>query len=1294
MSHLITNNLDAHERWLRLSSANIPSLVQGVHPDQAATTPLPRAVRALLPKQSEGAVPSASPSMTARPLLSVSRRPPPAATPLRPSSNVSVVAASVPPCGPTRLPTGPLTPADTNSLLAQKVLPFQTPASKIIAATSPSTTFTIDLLSSDDEFGDASNIAMTGARRLRDSPRKSPSKRPRASISQSDNIEHDVIPDSQLDEDMDFGSNNLGGTSTLSENRPVANKQSNVSPFAAKPESREQTECVFAPTACDTTTMLKMAVNSSTAVPHLTSYLSSLAAESEVRKQSVHVSTPIFRDSTSTLKVTTSTSTTAQNLSSYLGALTAESDTRSRVENVFTPICHDNAIMLKATTTPSTTEQYHSSNIGQFVTDPEIQQAERQFSPIFRDNATLPQAATAVPATTQYNSPYIEHRASSSTPLSSNASGSTADEAIEKYFDGMSHEDILYELVGLSNDRVELLDERVSIAEDDSLSKVEKVAKKAQLQPEYDRLSRLCRRGKILLHQLRSQKTSVTHPQPAKLVSGCAPVKLTQECTRRTSINQQSRTSYRTEPDCPAQGTRSVTRAFDSFRSNVLNPLPIPGADEMNDLFADDYEDQTPLKRSAAGYIEAHDNELLDPDFDIGSDYVISSPPQAAVLIDEDDEYLDNFGTAERTRAGVEIIDDDTHLEEDVNPAAQMSHQGSYDPSDSQMKHPWSQEVCQVLENVFKLHGFRHNQLEAINASLSGDDVFVLMPTGGGKSLCYQLPALVYGGKTKGTTIVISPLISLMQDQVAHLHEKGIKAGMINSRGDASERKNMFQLLNAGDLSLLYISPEMLTTSAQIRNSINALYQSKHLARIVIDEAHCVSSWGHDFRPDYKELGVFKQDYPDVPVMALTATANDRVQLDIRHNLGMANCKFFKQSFNRPNLYYEVRDKNRDVYAEIRDIMKIKYAGKSGIIYCHSKNSCEQTAQKLSQFGLRVTYYHAGMDSDQRQQVQEQWQSGRLQAICATIAFGMGIDKPDVRFVVHYTLPRNLEGYYQETGRAGRDGLPSECILYYAYRDATSMMSMIDRDKEIDFQTKEKQRTFLKQVVQYCENKTDCRRLQVLRYFNEAFDAALCHRNCDNCRLVDASSIEIRDITEITKNIIRVVRELQSSTVTLLYCIDVFRGSKTAKIQNAGHDSVECYGAGKELDRGDVERIFHHLVTEDVLKETSTVNGAGYANSYLKIGGQANAFLSGYKRLSMPFHKSVPKRRTADRSTSASSTTIRGRQSKAASGETGRTRTTSAGSAGSAFMARAPRNNRSTNARAAAIAKYRRSRAK
>ncbi|KAK9372383.1 uncharacterized protein V1513DRAFT_452547 [Lipomyces chichibuensis] len=653
-----------------------------------------------------------------------------------------------------------------------------------------------------------------------------------------------------------------------------------------------------------------------------------------------------------------------------------------------------------------------------------------------------------------------------------------------------------------------------------------------------------------------------------------------------------------------------------------LESLPSPGYADFDPNIYDENGGEYNATPTRNEFIDIHDDINLGLDFELGSEYLGSSPAKPLTVADDVPEIqVPSTQTALSNRITV-LDDSDGDIGHSyVNPAKQMAHIGDYDSSNAEMRFEWSQEVCAVLRNVFKLPGFRHNQLEAINATLSGKDVFVLMPTGGGKSLCYQLPALVYGGKTKGTTIVISPLISLMQDQVEHLLEKGIKAAMVSSRGDAGERRNTFQQLKSGDLSLLYVSPEMLTTNSQLRNVISSLYYRDCLARIVIDEAHCVSSWGHDFRPDYKQLGQFKKDYPNVPLMALTATANERVRLDVGFNLNITGCALFTQSFNRPNLYYEVRDKQRDVLAEIKELMKVKYPGRSGIIYCHSKNSCEETATKLNRLGLKVTYYHAGMEPEERLQVQIGWQEGRYQAICATVAFGMGIDKADVRFVVHYTLPRNLEGYYQETGRAGRDGLPSECILYYAYRDATSIMTMIDRDKDIDYDTKEKQRTFLKQVLQYCENQTDCRRHQVLQYFNEKFDSKDCHNQCDNCRIATVCEFETRDITGITKDIIRTILAIQDDNVTMLHCIDVFRGAKTAKILGAGHNNVPGYAAGKDVERTDMERIFHHLVAQSILKESAIVNKSGYASSYLRAGGRAVGLLSGTEKLTLTFLK-------------------------------------------------------------------------
>ncbi|ODV85253.1 hypothetical protein CANARDRAFT_28524 [[Candida] arabinofermentans NRRL YB-2248] len=552
-------------------------------------------------------------------------------------------------------------------------------------------------------------------------------------------------------------------------------------------------------------------------------------------------------------------------------------------------------------------------------------------------------------------------------------------------------------------------------------------------------------------------------------------------------------------------------------------------------------------------------------------------------------------------------------------------------------KFEWTSETYNVLKKTFNLKSFRENQLEAINATLSGEDVFVLMPTGGGKSLCYQLPALVSSGTTKGTTIVISPLISLMQDQVQHLLDKNIKAAMINSKAPADQRKKTFELFINGFLDLIYLSPEMISASNQARNAIGRLYRNGYLARIVVDEAHCVSSWGHDFRPDYKALSFFKVEYPDIPVMALTATANEHVRMDIIHNLKLNKPKFFKQSFNRTNLYYEVIQKKKSVIEDIATIINNKYKGQTGIIYCHSKNSCEQTAARLSDFGIKSEFYHAGLSPDERFAIQSGWQKNDIQVICATIAFGMGIDKPDVRFVMHLTIPRNLEGYYQETGRAGRDGKHSDCLMFYSMKDARTLQSMIQRDKELDRTNKEQHINKLRQVIQYCENTTDCRRQQVLQYFNETFNRKDCNKQCDNCIFGQNIECETRDVTLISKDIVGLVKELQNENVTVIQCQDIYKGSKSSKIVNAGYNNNQYHGKGKDLAKVEVERIFFHLIHQGILEEKSIINGAGFASNYLRLGPKHGEVLYYNKRIEMKFNKS-----TTSRPSSSSSATGRG----------------------------------------------------
>ena len=533
-------------------------------------------------------------------------------------------------------------------------------------------------------------------------------------------------------------------------------------------------------------------------------------------------------------------------------------------------------------------------------------------------------------------------------------------------------------------------------------------------------------------------------------------------------------------------------------------------------------------------------------------------------------------------------------------------HQERFDAVQNMpLQHRWSSDVKAAMRERFHLRGFRHNQLEAINATLSGKDAFVLMPTGGGKSLCYQLPSIIRSGKTHGVTVVISPLLSLMQDQVEHLQKLKVQALLINSEVTPDHRRLVLNALAGSDpekfVQLLYVTPEMINNSQALNRALHGLHSRRKLARIVIDEAHCVSQWGHDFRPDYKQLGEVRHQFSDVPVMALTATATENVKLDVIHNLGIPGCEVFTQSFNRPNLSYEVRSKGnaKTTLESIAATITTFYKNQSGIVYCLSRKTCEKISKSLAEeYKIKAHHYHAGMEPHDKARVQKSWQAGTYHVIVATIAFGMGIDKPDVRFVIHHSIPKSLEGYYQETGRGGRDGKRSGCYLYYGYHDTSALKRMID-DGDGSWEQKDRQRKMLRNVIQFCENKSDCRRVQILNYFNETFKAEDCHGACDNC--TSTSTFENQDFSDYAKVAISLVGKIQNEDVTLLHCVDVFRGSKNKKIVDLNHNHLEEFGAGSHLERGNVERLFYRLLTEDALVEHHKVNKAKFPVQHVGV---------------------------------------------------------------------------------------------
>ena len=388
-----------------------------------------------------------------------------------------------------------------------------------------------------------------------------------------------------------------------------------------------------------------------------------------------------------------------------------------------------------------------------------------------------------------------------------------------------------------------------------------------------------------------------------------------------------------------------------------------------------------------------------------------------------------------------------------------------------------------ALKKYFGYAEFRPLQEEIILGALAGRDVFALMPTGGGKSLCFQLPALL----RNGMTIVVSPLIALMKDQVDALQTSGIAATFLNSSLDGDEARKRLSGLHRGQYRLLYVAPERLMLDTFLERALNW-----DITQIAIDEAHCISEWGHDFRPDYRQLAKLRRHLPDVPIMALTATATERVRGDIVKQLKLRDPCCYVASFNRPNLAYRVGAKT-SAYDQLREYVQNR-PGDSGIVYCASRKTAETLAKKLSEDGITAKPYHAGLETAERTKYQEQFLRDDVRVITATIAFGMGINKPNVRFVVHYDLPKNIESYYQETGRAGRDGLPSDCMLLFSASDVVKQRRFIEEKSEPEQRIAHEQ---LRAMITYAETR-ECRRATLLRYFGEEFGKASCD-GCDNC---------------------------------------------------------------------------------------------------------------------------------------------------------------------------------------------------
>ncbi|MFE2641628.1 DNA helicase RecQ [Streptomyces nigra] len=478
-------------------------------------------------------------------------------------------------------------------------------------------------------------------------------------------------------------------------------------------------------------------------------------------------------------------------------------------------------------------------------------------------------------------------------------------------------------------------------------------------------------------------------------------------------------------------------------------------------------------------------------------------------------------------------------------------------------------EALAALHRVFGYDSFRGEQEAVIDHVVAGGDAVVLMPTGGGKSLCYQIPSLV----RPGTGVVVSPLIALMQDQVDALRALGVRAGFINSTQDFDERRVMEAQYAAGELDLLYLAPERLRLDA----TLDLLSRGK-ISVFAIDEAHCVSQWGHDFRPDYLSLSLLGERWPDVPRIALTATATRATHQEITQRLGMPDARHFVASFDRPNIQYRIVPK-ADPKKQLLSFLREEHSGDAGIVYCLSRKSVEATAEFLSRNGIEAVPYHAGLDAATRAAHQSRFLREEGLVVVATIAFGMGIDKPDVRFVAHLDLPKSVEGYYQETGRAGRDGLPSTAWMAYGLNDVIQQRKMIQLG-EGDEAFRRRAAAHLDSMLALCET-VQCRRGQLLAYFGQDPEAGACG-NCDTCLTPPETWDGTVAAQKVLSTIVRLQRE-RGQKFGALQIVDILLGRRTAKVIQFDHDQLSVFGIGEELTEGEWRGVIRQLLAQGLL---------------------------------------------------------------------------------------------------------------
>lgn len=517
-----------------------------------------------------------------------------------------------------------------------------------------------------------------------------------------------------------------------------------------------------------------------------------------------------------------------------------------------------------------------------------------------------------------------------------------------------------------------------------------------------------------------------------------------------------------------------------------------------------------------------------------------------------------------------------------------------------------SPDLLEPLRRYFGFESFRPLQEEIIRDALAGRDVFALLPTGGGKSLCFQLPALVQ----PGLTVVVSPLIALMKDQVDALTEIGVSATFLNSSLAPGESRPRLRGLHNGEYRLLYVAPERLMLSGFLED-----VQRWNVRLIAIDEAHCVSEWGHDFRPEYRQIATLRDAFPGTPFMALTATATGRVRDDVIQQLRLRDPRVFVASFNRPNLSYRVQAKSQ-AYEQTLEFIRARKR-ECGIVYCQSRKTAESVAERLSGDGVSARPYHAGLSIEDRGRNQELFLRDEVRVICATIAFGMGINKPNVRYVIHYDLPKNIEGYYQETGRAGRDGLPAECLLLFSPGDVVKQTGFIE--EKTDPREQQIAREQLRQMVHYAEI-AECRRASLLDYFGEEYPEAHCG-GCDNCLSPRATYDGTVAAQKLLSCVYR-VREKSGFDVGLNHHIEILTGADTEKVRRWGHSALSTYGIGKERDRSEWAAIGRELIRLGLLAQTTDKFPT------LQIGPRGREFLKLKKSIQLTKPVGAPARET------------------------------------------------------------------